>query len=144
MEIIRNKCRKSKNRHCYGKYGWTGNCWSSSRLSIKNNDWPRYDTASYNARVNNFVSKWFTYWRNNYCFSSKLGAWIAKKRTPEVQKKYNEIGGGSPILKWTNKQGSLLCKELDRISPATAPHKHYVAFRYVPPFTEEAFDRLEK
>lgn len=41
-----------------------------------------------------------------YCslINSKLGPWIAKRRTPEVQKKYNEIGGGSPILKWTQKQ----------------------------------------
>lgn len=79
----------------------------------------------------------------NYNFS-KLGAWIAKRRTPEVQKKYNEIGGGSPILKWTKKQGELLCKELDIVSPKTAPHKYYVAFRYVPPFTENAFTELEK
>lgn len=35
---------------------------------------------------------------------SKLGPWIAKRRTPEVQKKYQEIGGGSPILKWTRLQ----------------------------------------
>lgn len=25
---------------------------------------------------------------------SRLGPWIAKRRTPEVQKKYQEIGGG--------------------------------------------------
>lgn len=35
----------------------------------------------------------------------KLGPWIAKRRTPEVTKKYEEIGGGSPILKWTQTQG---------------------------------------
>lgn len=58
-------------------------------------------------------------------FQSKLGPWIAKRRTPEVQKKYQEIGGGSPILKWTNLQGELMCKELDKLSPGTAPHKHY-------------------
>lgn len=33
-----------------------------------------------------------------------LGPYIARKRTPDVQKKYTEIGGGSPILKWTNLQ----------------------------------------
>lgn len=37
-------------------------------------------------------------------FSSTLGPYIARKRTSEVQKKYAEIGGGSPILKWTNLQ----------------------------------------
>ncbi|XP_075989818.1 ferrochelatase, mitochondrial isoform X2 [Anticarsia gemmatalis] len=75
---------------------------------------------------------------------SKLGPWIASRRTEEVQKKYNEIGGGSPILKWTNTQGKLLTEMLDRILPDSAPHKHYVAFRYVPPFTEETFAQLEK
>ncbi|XP_064215353.1 ferrochelatase, mitochondrial isoform X2 [Tribolium castaneum] len=73
-----------------------------------------------------------------------LGPWIAKRRTPEVQKKYQEIGGGSPILKWTNTQGELLCKRLDHVSPNTAPHKHYVAFRYVPPYTKDAFEELER
>jgi ferrochelatase len=76
-------------------------------------------------------------------FQSKLGPWIAKRRTPEVQKKYAEIGGGSPILKWTRLQGELLCKELDKVSPETAPHKPYVGFRYVTPFTEDALKEIE-
>ncbi|XP_058467473.1 ferrochelatase, mitochondrial isoform X1 [Malaya genurostris] len=75
---------------------------------------------------------------------SKLGPWIAKRRTPEVQKKYSEIGGGSPILKWTNLQGELLCQQLDKASPETAPHKHYVAFRYVTPLTEDALQQVER
>lgn len=77
-------------------------------------------------------------------FQSKLGPWIAKRRTPDVQKKYQEIGGGSPILKWTNTQGELMCKELDQISPQTAPHKHYVGFRYVNPLTENTLEQIEK
>ncbi|XP_055380849.1 ferrochelatase, mitochondrial [Condylostylus longicornis] len=74
----------------------------------------------------------------------KLGPWIAQRRTPEVQKKYKEIGGGSPILKWTNTQGELMCKELDKISPETGPHKHYVGFRYVRPFTEDTLSEIER
>lgn len=74
----------------------------------------------------------------------RFGMWIAKRRTPEVKKKYEEIGGGSPILKWTNLQGKLLCDALDKLSPATAPHKPYVAFRYAFPYTEDAFSQLEK
>lgn len=74
---------------------------------------------------------------------SKLGPWIASRRTEEVKKKYSEIGGGSPILKWTNSQGSLLTQALDQMLPESAPHKHYVAFRYVPPFTEDAFREVE-
>ncbi|CAH2065133.1 unnamed protein product, partial [Iphiclides podalirius] len=75
---------------------------------------------------------------------SKLGPWIASRRTEEVKKKYTEIGGGSPILKWTNTQGRLLTEALDKMLPESAPHKHYVAFRYVPPFTDETFEQLEK
>lgn len=73
-----------------------------------------------------------------------MGPMIANRRTPEVQEKYKEIGGGSPILKWTETQGELLCKKLDAVSPSTAPHKPYVAFRYVPPYTEDAFTSIEK
>lgn len=75
---------------------------------------------------------------------SYLGPWIAQRRTKEVQEKYAEIGGGSPILSWTQKQGKLLCETLDRISPSTAPHKYYVAFRYVQPMTDVALDQLER
>ncbi|CAH2218238.1 jg25284, partial [Pararge aegeria aegeria] len=75
---------------------------------------------------------------------SKLGPWIASRRTEEVKKKYAEIGGGSPIYKWTDLQGTLLTRALDQMLPESAPHKHYIAFRYVPPFTDEALTELEK
>ena len=71
-----------------------------------------------------------------------MGPWIAQRRTADVQKKYAEIGGGSPILKWTNIQGNLLCEQLDKVSPETAPHKHYVAFRYADPLTEETLQQI--
>ena len=35
-----------------------------------------------------------------------------------------------------------MCKILDRISPETAPHKPYVAFRYADPLTEEMYTKL--
>lgn len=75
---------------------------------------------------------------------SKLGPWIAQRRTAEVQKKYEEIGGGSPILKWTELQGDLLCQNLDKVSPETAPHKHYIGFRYVDPLTEDTLAQIER
>lgn len=75
---------------------------------------------------------------------SKLGPWIAQRRTEEVQKKYAEIGGGSPILKWTNLQGDLMCRQLDAVSPETAPHKPYVGFRYVNPLTEDTLQQIEQ
>lgn len=71
-----------------------------------------------------------------------IGEWIAKRRTPTVQKRYEEIGGGSPILKWTTLQGELLCQKLDKEHPETAPHKAYPAFRYASPFTEDALDEM--
>ncbi|XP_012250672.2 ferrochelatase, mitochondrial [Athalia rosae] len=75
---------------------------------------------------------------------SRLGPWIAKRRTSEVQKKYQEIGGGSPILKWTNLQGELMCQQLDKVSPETAPHKHYVGFRYVDPLVNDSLKQIEE
>ncbi|CAG2054959.1 unnamed protein product [Timema podura] len=75
---------------------------------------------------------------------SQLGPYIARRRTPEVQKKYSEIGGGSPILKWTKRQGELLCEKLDVLSPETAPHKYYVAFRYANPLTDVTLEEMEK
>ena len=35
-----------------------------------------------------------------------------------------------------------MCKILDKMSPETAPHKPYVAFRYADPLTEEMYTRL--
>lgn len=71
-----------------------------------------------------------------------LGPYIARRRTPKIQKQYAEIGGGSPIRKWSELQASAMCKILDATSPATAPHRPYVAFRYANPLTEEMYNRL--
>lgn len=37
-----------------------------------------------------------------------------------------------------------MCKLLDKLSPETAPHKPYVAFRYADPLTEEMYEQLFK
>lgn len=71
-----------------------------------------------------------------------LGPLIAKRRTPKIQKQYAEIGGGSPIRRWSEYQCAEMCKVLDKISPETAPHKPYVAFRYADPLTEEMYAKL--
>ncbi|RKU46861.1 ferrochelatase hem15 [Coniochaeta pulveracea] len=71
-----------------------------------------------------------------------LGPLIANRRTPKIQKQYAAIGGGSPIRKWSEYQAEEMCKILDKISPETAPHKPYVAFRYAHPYTEEMYERL--
>ncbi|XP_062511665.1 ferrochelatase, mitochondrial-like [Corticium candelabrum] len=69
---------------------------------------------------------------------------IAKRRTPKVAEKYKEIGGGSPLRMWTEKQGELLVKLLDKLSPPTGPHQHYAGFRYANPLTEDAIEQMEK
>ena len=75
-------------------------------------------------------------------FQSWLGPFIARRRTPKVQKLYEAIGGGSPILRYTEEQGRGMCERLDRLSPATAPHRFYVAFRYTDPTSEDALRRM--
>lgn len=75
---------------------------------------------------------------------SILGPWIARRRAPKVTEKYAQIGGGSPIHYWTDRQGDLIVEQLDRISPQTAPHKHYTGFRYVHPLLEDALEQIER
>lgn len=70
-------------------------------------------------------------------FQDQLGAFIATRRAPKVRALYAAIGGGSPILRWTEAQGRGMCARLDRLSPATAPHRPYIAFRYAKPMSDE-------
>ena len=67
-----------------------------------------------------------------------LGPFIARRRTPKVRNLYANIGGGSPILRYTEAQGKGMVARLDRISPETAPHRFYVAFRYTHPGSDDA------
>lgn len=71
-------------------------------------------------------------------FQGWLGPFIARRRTPKVQALYRSIGGGSPILRYTEAQGRGMVERLDRLSPETAPHGFYVAFRYITPKSEDA------
>ncbi len=72
-----------------------------------------------------------------------LGKFIAKRRAPKVRALYDAIGGGSPILQWTRAQGEGMCARLDELSPDTAPHKFYVAFRYTTPFADDALQAMK-
>jgi protoporphyrin/coproporphyrin ferrochelatase len=71
-----------------------------------------------------------------------LGPFIARRRTPKVRGLYAAIGGGSPILRYTEAQGRGMVARLDRLSPETAPHRFYVAFRYTRPKSEDALQRM--
>ncbi|EIM20938.1 ferrochelatase [Wallemia mellicola] len=77
-------------------------------------------------------------------FQKLLAPRIASKRTPKIKEQYAAIGGGSPILKWTEIQGEGMAKLLDELSPHTAPHKPYVAFRYVNPLTADTLEQMKK
>jgi ferrochelatase len=75
-------------------------------------------------------------------FQARLGKFIARRRTPKIQMKYGEIGGSSPIYKWTRLQGEGMVRLLDQLSPETGPHKFYIAFRYADPLTETALTQM--
>jgi len=66
---------------------------------------------------------------------------MAHRRTPKVEHHYSEIGGGSPIKKWTTIQGKMLEERLNNNS-ANENYKAYIAFRYTPPSTEHTVKEL--
>lgn len=71
-----------------------------------------------------------------------IAKYIAKLRTPKILKQYEEIGGGSPIKRWTEYQALKVCQILDETCPETAPHKPYVAFRYANPLISVAMEQM--
>ncbi|KAJ3815896.1 hypothetical protein EV368DRAFT_34538 [Lentinula lateritia] len=76
-------------------------------------------------------------------FQSFIAPYIARRRTPMIEQQYAAIGGGSPILKYTQTQGEGMAKLLDELHPETAPHKSYVAFRYARPLTQETAKEMK-
>lgn len=50
-------------------------------------------------------------------FQPQLGPWIGKRRAPSIAEQYKEIGGGSPIGRWTDQQGAAMCERLDQLRP---------------------------
>lgn len=76
-------------------------------------------------------------------FQRLLAPIIARRRTPQIEKQYAEIGGGSPILRYTQLQGDGMAQLLDELHPETAPHKAYVAFRYTRPLTEVTIKQMQ-
>lgn len=77
-------------------------------------------------------------------FQKSVARFIARRRTPSIEKRYDEIGGGSPIRYWLEYQADRVCKILDHKCPDSAPHKPYVAFRYARPLTEETLAQMKK
>lgn len=75
-------------------------------------------------------------------FQNILLKFILKRRTPTIESHYAEIGGGSPIRRWSEYQVGEVCKKLDQVNPEFAPHKPYVAFRYANPLTEHTLEQM--
>lgn len=71
-----------------------------------------------------------------------LGPLMARVRTKHAQSLYAAIGGGSPLTAWNQAQLDGAVSRLDRLSPSTAPHRGYLAFRYTEPSTEVALQRI--
>jgi len=63
---------------------------------------------------------------------------IVRARLPKVRANYAAIGGGSPILRYTQGQGAGAAERLAARRPDLAPFKPYVAFRYAPPTADDA------
>ena len=69
-------------------------------------------------------------------------AWlISTLRAKKSQANYQQIGGGSPLLKITEAQGEALEQRLAEIGQDA---KIYIGMRYWHPFTEEAVTRIKR
>ncbi|SCU84153.1 LAMI_0C06458g1_1 [Lachancea mirantina] len=75
-------------------------------------------------------------------YQPTIAKYISKFRSPKIEQQYREIGGGSPIKKWSELQAKRVCEILDEKCPESAPHKPYVAFRYARPLTGETYKRM--
>ncbi|KAG8956113.1 ferrochelatase hem15 [Tulasnella sp. 419] len=67
---------------------------------------------------------------------------IAKRRTPRIVQQYAEIGGGSPILRWTTEQGEGMAKLLEEL--VGGRFKSYTMFRYANPLTQDTLDEMRR
>lgn len=77
-------------------------------------------------------------------FQRFLAPIIARRRSPRIEQQYADIGGGSPILRYTRLQGDGMARLLDELHPQTAPHKAYVAFRYANPLTADTARQMKE
>lgn len=71
-----------------------------------------------------------------------IAAGISKRRAPKSRAAYESIGGGSPILKYSNAQADLISESLQKRYGVAV--KTYIGMRYWHPFTEEALEKIQK
>jgi len=60
---------------------------------------------------------------------------ISKRRAPKSQEAYQSIGGGSPIVRYTNEQANLIARAVKERHGVDI--KTYIGMRYWYPFTEQ-------
>mmetsp|Transcript_11530 Transcript_11530/g.27078 ORF Transcript_11530/g.27078 Transcript_11530/m.27078 type:complete len:497 (+) Transcript_11530:212-1702(+) len=71
-----------------------------------------------------------------------IAGFIAKRRAPKSRAAYESIGGGSPILQYTNAQAKLLSESFE--TKFNLPIKTYVGMRYWKPYTEDALEAIRR
>jgi ferrochelatase len=71
-----------------------------------------------------------------------LAAFISSTRAPKAMEAYASIGGGSPIVRYTNEQAVLIREKLK--TDYNLDVKTYIGMRYWYPLTEEALDEIYK
>jgi len=67
---------------------------------------------------------------------------ISKRRAPKSQEAYQSIGGGSPIVRYTNEQANLIARAVKERHGVDI--KTYIGMRYWYPFTEQALDDIAR
>ena len=75
-----------------------------------------------------------------FLFRKPLARFISRRRAPKVREYYRKIGGGSPILRLTNRQARALEPELRPMMNA----KVFVAMRYWHPSTAEVLGQIRE
>lgn len=71
-----------------------------------------------------------------------IAAGISKRRAPKSRAAYESIGGGSPILKYSNAQAKLIRQSVENRYGMKV--QTYIGMRYWKPFTEEALAQIRK
>ena len=71
-----------------------------------------------------------------------LGRFIAWRRTPKIQERYEEIGQYSPTKNIMDEQCAEISKKLDQFRPQSAPHLCVSGFRYCSPRTSEMIEQF--
>lgn len=73
-----------------------------------------------------------------------LASIISAIRAKSMDAVYASMNGKGDVVKWSKLQGDRIISRLNDISPEISPYRAYYAFRYSPPFTEEALNEIEK